>query len=719
MRPTKNALENPLNLRRAAPGKRMFPGVPGTLVLAAALCLGGAGAVLAAATEISLNGLTNGEKLEVKVDEIAKLDSGGEILPGGDFDNAGVIKITSGIMDLSRNRSTFATLRNSGQIDVGSTSVGSLGELVLGGDQLLGLIGRQEGGDAKGKLSVSNNSWEINRDLTGRIRVVDGVTLDTAWLTGSETQAEGTIALLLMAKNIIALEVEKGLTLTDDTGGTLLNVNGAIAVSGGVKLDDAITVQRGRLLLYDGELGGKDLKLGITTGSSNLALLDLGDASMPGSGGVVNTNVEVSRSAVNVNSGVWTLGSGKTLKFSNTGTLTIASGGVLNIGDGRLETTSGATLEVTNFGAVKADASSFGAYNPVNQTFSRLEQAFTVKAGGRLEVAGLHSIWTNNSISEEDLATARANLMVLTAPMPGQISRGLLDIGATEIIEILIDGGKVAYGALTDLGNVTNDALGAATVTGVNGNLSGEFKAVELAGNETRLTVTKTGLSLTGAAGAAGDPLIKKADGSPGDLHVVGSTFESGVVTLGDGAVGKVTLAGSDQNGIAGLNNVGEVNSGAIDSGNLSTSSSSVINVAGGKLTAASIGVDGPVNAVNVTAGGELTVAGDVKIGVGASKTAGLNAVGAKITLGGETTTVGGISTSHSMLTIDGTLKVTGGINNQVFRLTDGTRATVKKLDAHLDIHVGMPYDTVGSSLSVEELSLNGGMLLVDPAWGG
>ncbi|MDR3358237.1 MAG: hypothetical protein LBN96_05210, partial [Desulfovibrio sp.] len=156
MRPTKNTLENPLNLRRAAPGKWMFPGVPGTLVLAAALCLGGAGAVLAAATEISLNGITDGEKLEVKVDEIAKLDSGGEILPGGDFDNAGVIKIVSGIMDLSRNRSTFATLRNSGRIDVGSTSLSPRAELVLGGDQLLRLIGRQEGGDAKGKLSVSN-----------------------------------------------------------------------------------------------------------------------------------------------------------------------------------------------------------------------------------------------------------------------------------------------------------------------------------------------------------------------------------------------------------------------------------------------------------------------------------------------------------------------------------------------------------------------------------
>ncbi|MDR3358396.1 MAG: hypothetical protein LBN96_06030, partial [Desulfovibrio sp.] len=61
-------------------------------------------------------------------------------------------------MDLSRNRSTFATLYNSGRIDVGSASVSPRAELVLGGDQLLRLIGRQPGGDAKGKLSVSNTS---------------------------------------------------------------------------------------------------------------------------------------------------------------------------------------------------------------------------------------------------------------------------------------------------------------------------------------------------------------------------------------------------------------------------------------------------------------------------------------------------------------------------------------------------------------------------------
>ncbi|MDR3358327.1 MAG: hypothetical protein LBN96_05675, partial [Desulfovibrio sp.] len=39
-------------------------------------------------TEISLNGLPNGAPVKVDVNEIAKLDSGGEILPGGDFDNA-------------------------------------------------------------------------------------------------------------------------------------------------------------------------------------------------------------------------------------------------------------------------------------------------------------------------------------------------------------------------------------------------------------------------------------------------------------------------------------------------------------------------------------------------------------------------------------------------------------------------------------------------------
>ncbi|MDR3358397.1 MAG: hypothetical protein LBN96_06035 [Desulfovibrio sp.] len=89
MRPTKNALENPLNPRRAAPGKRLFPGVPGILVLAAALCLGGAGAVLAAATEISLNGLTNGEKLEVGEGVTAKLDSGGGDPPRRGFRQRG------------------------------------------------------------------------------------------------------------------------------------------------------------------------------------------------------------------------------------------------------------------------------------------------------------------------------------------------------------------------------------------------------------------------------------------------------------------------------------------------------------------------------------------------------------------------------------------------------------------------------------------------------
>ncbi|MDR3358914.1 MAG: hypothetical protein LBN96_08740 [Desulfovibrio sp.] len=49
--------------------------------------------------------------------------------------------------------------------------------------------------------------------------------------------------------------------------------------------------------------------------------------------------------------------------------------------------------------------------------------------------------------------------------------------------------------------------------------------------------------------------------------------------------------------------------------------------------------------------------------------------------------------------------------------LTDGTRATVKKLDTQgMPIHVGEADDTKGGGLSVEELPPGGGMPLADPA---
>ena len=140
--------------------------------------------------------------------------------------------------------------------------------------------------------------------------------------------------------------------------------------------------------------------------------------------------------------------------------------------------------------------------------------------------------------------------------------------------------------------------------------------------------------------------------------------------------------------------------------GNITATDKDLKQAAGGKLTVVAGGTIKAANisATNVVAGGTIEAAGITATNVAAKK---LTASGDVAVDGGELNLTG---TGTDVSTVDS------------LKLTNGTQATVAdlKLDGvNKTLTVGTGDDTVGgTTLSAQHIDLNGGMLLVDPAWG-
>ena len=272
-------------------------------------------------------------------------------------------------------------------------------------------------------------------------------------------------------------------------------------------------------------------------------------------------------------------------------------------------------------------------------------------------------------------------------------------------------------GSLTVVGGDANDKLIAAN--------GGDLKKIDVQAGELNLGSAAMPERGAGTLGAAEITL-----GNDGSLNASNGDYTVGDVT---GTAGAVTA-----NTGANLN-TGTINANAVtaDAANIKATddvkAGDINLVKGGSVTSAkNIEVSGNVDNAdgtlqageNITATGkDIKQATDGKLTVAAGGTIEAANISATNVAAKKLTASGDVAVDGGVLNLTGTGTATADASTvDSLTLTNGTQADIAgslQLATNSTLTVGTDDDTVGgTTLSAQHIDLNGGMLLVDPAWG-
>lgn len=375
-------------------------------------------------------------------------------------------------------------------------------------------------------------------------------------------------------------------------------------------------------------------------------------------------------------------------------TLTVADGSTLDAK--ALTTATGSTVKTDGLGSTLVIGNE-GLSDIANNSLSST-------AGSEIKFTGL---------GESVAASA------ITGKLDSSSSNGIVNVGDTKVVglsNLVKKDGKVDYtswksSSSTD--GITNNELKKATLTGVPStgvDKTGSFGSAQLAAGTGTLIVGNS-LTLTGLDNSSN--FVSTSGGEKADATIYAST----TLTLGD-------------NTYAGDKGIGKIEIGDGATLNVLGQSAAAATVNSGAITAATTNT-ATINAKNVT----LNVAGDIGAAGNAIKTitadaANIKATGGDITADTVTLKNNGLLAAKKLtadaVAVDGGTLILTGTDTDVstvksLTLTNGTQAKVAdlKLTGTTDtITVGSGSDTVGgTTLSAQHIDLNGGMLLVDPAW--
>lgn len=655
----------------------------------------GAGGTLTNDGTIQLN---NGAHMSLKKGDLDV--NGGKFVVNGDS--------TAGYSHLKFSSGNFSTAMTSGSLSINGGFVSAGDSVTLDASQFV--VSAASAGQISFHNTESGNLYAeaMTITTTGTIDTVNqGVlTSDTLTIestgTGGVAVSHAALNLTGKASTLTVTEDNAAAALTLDQGSSLL-IGADPALYSGPKtatINAAVNVDAGLLMVgYSNgsvtDAAAATFTKDVTVGGTPLSTLDVtaGSTMTMGAG----TTLDIQNATATVTGTLNVIAEGSALKTTaTTGVLTVKSGGRLN-----------------------ATAGSLGI---IGTASGNILEEFAVDGGGTLKVDDLGALDLN------DIDTLKGNLMT---------GNGLFDVGNATITGIDPTGGTVAYAGVSALGNTTSDALRNATVTGVNGALSGGFAGAKLAPATTSLDVaTSTTLQLTGANGGN---IVSDSNDDAADVNVAGT----GTLVLGD--------AGSNNSGTVGnvtfLAPTGSLQAVGNGSGNFTvgdiTGSAGTITASGATLNADTISVasvaanngsivsqgDISADSMSVTNGGSvaaktLTTSADVTVANGTLLTTGT---------GGATSSVAGdltLTDSKAVLgdmDVTGTTDVTGGsiaANSLTLgddsTFVDGAKVNVATLTGAngKTIAVGSDTDTKGgTTLTVGSLNLAGGSLFIDPSW--
>uniref|UniRef100_UPI00307C1511 autotransporter family protein n=2 Tax=Desulfovibrio sp. TaxID=885 RepID=UPI00307C1511 len=282
--------------------------------------------------------------------------------------------------------------------------------------------------------------------------------------------------------------------------------------------------------------------------------------------------------------------------------------------------------------------------------------------------------------------------------------------------DVTINGADVAVNKVNIGTSATGDKSltinnnGSLTVVG--GNANDKLIAANGTDDLTTINVYEGKLNLGSAA------MPERGAGTLGKANITLDNDGSLNASNGDYTVGDVTGTGEVTADAANIKATGDVTAGDIDL------------VKGGSVTSdKNITVNGSIEDADGTlqAGGNITVQNDItKAGNGKLTVAAGGTI--------EAANISATNVAAKKLTASGDVAVDGGVLNltgtdaadastvKSLKLTNGTQASIAgslQLGSGETLTVGTGDDTVGgTTLSAQHIDLNGGMLLVDPAWG-
>ena len=383
--------------------------------------------------------------------------------------------------------------------------------------------------------------------------------------------------------------------------------------------------------------------------------------------------------------------------------LDVKNGGTATVDSGTLNVTTLKTAAATNTVTVKdgtlaTSLTGLGLKYDATAGFSNVATAAQVANGSIvLETSSLLDL-DLGSVTE----VSSAKLTGLTSLVNGTSSKGLIDIGATQIKEVneVIKDGKIASSALSSIAGVTNDSLKSVTVTGLDEVKDHDaiYGAIEQTDNTSALNINGVSLTLTGTGNLVSytDTKVNPKVTKLSDITFTDDNSE--LVTTGEGA------------------QIGKVGNSA-DSGSLYVKSGDL--TANGSVT---------INSLEVESGAKLSIADD-KDGRGYAVTTGSSANNDESTaiISGE------LAAANSAVTFGSTATATyadGAVSfNNVNKVTGKLAAKTLMLDGDMLVNQGGTVEAatlsgqtvyVGDSVSAGSLSvgeLAAGSIYADPTW--
>lgn len=452
---------------------------------------------------------------------------------------------------------------------------------------------------------------------------------------------------------------------------------------------------------------------------------------------------------ITVAGGTTTLNSGLILAANST---TTVSGGALVI--------NGTTTWEAKEGAVLGSLTVNGGALTL-QKDDVLEDYDKAKEDTSLSVnSGSLYLINKDNYTAENLTDAKEALNVTDASF-GFVGGTLVDED-NKVTDLVMSGntinsttkfkdGTVLAGTKVDNSSFLENDLTVEADTNANVTINGADVAVNKINIETSatddksLTINNNG-SLTVVGGDANDKLIaangddlKKINVDAGELNLGSAAMpERGAGTLGSAEItlgndGSLNASNGDYT-VGDVTGTGKVTADAANIKATGDVAAGGINLAkGGSVTSEkSITVTGPIaNADGTLQAGEditatnqnLTQAADGKLTVVAGGTIEAAGITATNVAAKTLTASGDVAVDGGTLKLTGTGTATAEASKvKNLTLTNGTQASIAgslQLGSDETLTVGTGNDTVGgTTLSAQHIDLNGGMLLVDPAWG-
>ena len=386
--------------------------------------------------------------------------------------------------------------------------------------------------------------------------------------------------------------------------------------------------------------------------------------------------------------------------------LDVKNGGTATVDSGTLNVTTLKTAAATNTVTVKdgtlaTSLTGLGLKYDATTGFSNVATAAQVANGSIvLETSSLLDL-DLGSVTE----VSSTKLTGLTSLVKDTTSKGLIDIGATQIKEVkeAIKDGKIASSDLTSIAGVTNDTIKSVTVTGLDevkdhDAIYGAIEQSDTAAASKDFTINDVSLTLTGTGNLVSYTNTTDGKKVPTLSTIKFDTADSELVTTGEGA------------------QIGQIGDGSVaTNGSLYVKSGDL--TANGSVT---------INSLEVASGAKLSIADD-KDGKGYAVKTGTAAGEATAIISGELAAANSAVEFGSTAIYDGSTvnfddinQVTGKLAAKTLTLkgdtlvAQGGTVEAGELDAsNTTVFVGN--SASAGSLSVGELT--GGSINAAPTW--